>query len=1215
MKTNKSVIRATYDNALAKKGQEKRLWGDIKTSVSASWNGKSLSLSLVSNEAKEYTIAVGSYEKTLCTSGTETGLVIDIADANIAFRDGGQTFPISIVATADEKSAYFNGKFMLCDEDTVFTLNKENTKNLLDSIKRRAVINPEMDPEVTDFGVAEYDNGFQIYDRFNENSPNFPHTVIDLESSGIDAMKGFDLDGRNMSINMSVCIDSFPIMDYMTVRGVESAYGLSFILCGKDGERAPFFGFQRNNSGMYMYVNGGNPQLTHLSDKIDLSVPFDLSVSVDSDNKTSIMVNGETVMKTATPNIKRESFGSRSLHVRWSRSRYAPKDHGDDLDVKITDLCVCENNTLTVTESFSIKNDLFGGSLKELGGNVYLAPSSFKAPEKLTNDKYGLDIPLTYSANSDLLSISNEEGIFALPELKTEPVTLSVTCDLFSEAINIIVPKNDTTPKTTFAIPRDLDPFAENTQRIDGVFNLASDFASVVKDMGEKTRIYGVVLKTGTYDVSLVNKNHLAVFISDDGKNYDYVREYSLLTKENTAYIYNLDVEARYIKIHSTTNGLSDTGCFIGCSEEMIDIITEASPLLAKGNFANKTTYTVENNEDKEVFDKIIKLSFDEMRICSCDLKPDKSDIRFYQDGKWLPHFFDGKKFYVRVLKLAPKSTSQIEIFFGNENAESVSDGNETFEIKYGLKHARRNYEKGWFNSVATMPNGDLLRIVDLPSGEGKRSLAAYRSTNGGLSWSDYEIIPGTDMIRQGGGFLVDKKNEKVFYFSYHFNENVPRPEKRCKYKIFVSEDNGYTWSGPMEPIGNALPVPDWSLSYSDGITLSCEDGDGPNVDYVFTTGACLDIMTSSYSSSAIYSRDGGKTWIFSDSRVNYEPEDVSSRIAFEGGCSEETVWEQKDGTLIMYSRCQIDEIVHFAVSYSHDHGVTWGDVRLSNIYTCNTQPIISPLGKIPVFLWGGNNSLGGRTYLRYPLNMAVSTDDAESFHDLIDASLQTCVATVNTGIGALIHTNPDLTFGTYHGEDTAYIVSTRHQMYILDAKNYLSKTRGAFDSFESGATAEGWLDTMFDSIPTTEIGVTHGKKAMLLTSGRSVTRPIHYIEKGEIGFDLYLSKLGDGITFDLQTAFNDKPNSRAVPISIKIDGDGSITSFGKDIGLKLSQGENKLLISFDGNRKTASLALDGELRAIDFVGDDSYISYVTAFIGKDAEFSLDTFFAIREDV
>ncbi|MBO5884077.1 MAG: DUF2341 domain-containing protein [Clostridia bacterium] len=1216
MKTNKTVIRAVYDNSLKKMGQTKHFDGDIEASVYASWNAKKLSLTIISDEAKEYTIELDGYEKTLASKGNATAIVIDTEDTAINFRDGGQVFPIAITASSDKASASLSGVFVLCDEDIIFSLDKKNTRALLGNIQRRAVINPEMDPEITDFGVAEISDGFQIFDRFNENSPNFPHTVIDIESSDIEGFDGFDINGKDMSINMTVCVDSFPSMDYMAVRGTESAYGLSFILCGKNGERAPFFGFQRNNSGMYMYVNGGNPQLTQLSDQIDFSVPFDLRVVIKATNKAIIMINGKTVMKTTVPTIKRESFGSRSLHVRWSRSRYAPQSHADDLDVKITDLCVCEDNTVSVADSFDVMKELFNSGLQKIGNGIYFAPSEFIAPNKLINEKYGLELPLFYSSSSNaLISVSKGKGSFTNPIEKTEFVSLSLICDSFKENINFIVPKKDTAPKTTFAITGDLDPFVNKDERIDGVFNLSDNFASVVKDMGEKTKICGVTLKTATADVGLVNKNHLSVFVSEDGESYEYVREYSLLTKGNTAYIYNLDIDARYVKIHSTTNGLSDTGCFIGCSEEMIDVITANDPLLSEGEFTNKTIYSLENDEEKEVYDKIIKLSFDEMRICACDLKQDKSDIRFFADGKWLPHYFDGEKFYVRVFRLAPKSTTNIEIFYGNEKAESVSDGNETFEIKYGLKHARRNHEAGWFNSVATMPNGDILRIVDLPSGEGKRSLAMYRSKNGGLSWSNYEIIPGTDMIRQGGGFLVDKKNGKVFYFAYHFNENVPRSEKRCKYKIFVSEDNGYTWSGPMEPIGNVRPVPDWSLSYSDGITLSCEDGDGPNVDYVFTTGACLDIMTSAYSSSAIYSKDGGKTWIFSDSRVNYEPEDTSSRIAFEGGCSEETVWEKEDGTLIMYSRCQIDEIVHFAVSYSYDHGITWGNVRLSDIYTCNTQPIISPLDKTPVFLWGGNNSLGGRTYLRYPLNMAVSTDDAESFHDLIDASLQTCVATVNTSIGALLHTNPDLTFGSYRGEDMAYIVSTRHQMYILDPKNYLSKTRGAFDSFESGASAEGWLDTMFDTIPTAEIGATDGKKAMLLNSGKTVTRPLHYIEKGEIGFDLYTSNIGDGFTIDLQTAFNDKPSSISTPISLKVDNEGNISIFGRSLEEKISHGMNKINIFFNGREKTASLTLNGKMLPLDFVSNDAYISYVTVFLGKDAKLSMDTFFAIREDI
>ncbi len=284
MKTNKTVIRAVYDNALAKEGQKKNFSGELKASVYASWNSEKLSLTLISDEASEYTVTLDGYEKTFVASGAVTTHVINMKDTSVAFRDGGQTFPISITASSDKTSSVLSGIFMLCDEDLVFSLDKENTRKLLGNITRRAVINPEMDPDVTDFGVAECENGFQIYDRFNENSPNFPHTVIDVESSDIDRFDGFDRNGKDMSINMTVCIDSFPMMDYMAVRGTESAYGLSFILCGEGGERAPFFGFQRSEAGMYMYVNGGTPQTAYICDHVKLSVPFELSVKIYQNN-------------------------------------------------------------------------------------------------------------------------------------------------------------------------------------------------------------------------------------------------------------------------------------------------------------------------------------------------------------------------------------------------------------------------------------------------------------------------------------------------------------------------------------------------------------------------------------------------------------------------------------------------------------------------------------------------------------------------------------------------------------------------------------------------------------------------------------------------------------------------------------------------------------------------------------------------------------------
>lgn len=124
----------------------------------------------------------------------------------------------------------------------------------------------------------------------------------------------------------------------------------------------------------------------------------------------------------------------------------------------------------------------------------------------------------------------------------------------------------------------------------------------------------------------------------------------------------------------------------------------------------------------------------------------------------------------------------------------------------------------------------------------------------------------------------------------------------------------------------------------------------------MLTCGVMTNTSTASFNTSSIYLKDGGKTWIHSDSYIKLADADGKG---FEGGLSEEGVIELKDGTLMVHVRCQIEGYDHFAISYSKDKGVTWsvvGTDDFSSFYTPNTQPITEFLNGVPIMMWGGNN-------------------------------------------------------------------------------------------------------------------------------------------------------------------------------------------------------------------------------------------------------------------
>ena len=1230
MNNDKMILRAVYDEKLVKTGYPRHFGENDAILVGASWNKDAVALTLTSEKAVSYKIDLGGAEKEVAAAKGTVVCNITTADG-VEIFDGSQLLPISITAGSDS----FRVQLMLCDYDMIFVPTAENIKELVDSTKVEAAINPEMDPAVTDLGACVIENGFNVHDRHNKTSPNYPHTNVDMRLCGIDALSDRN---RDICVDMVLNVKSFPEMDYKTVRNFNASYGLGFFLSAADGEDSIYFGFQRNASGLYFFAVGASREITPLD--IPLGVPTSFTLKWGAAGDLVVYVNGAVAASLRIGKQKRPALAPNSLSVAWKRSRYIPACDGDSLDVDICDLNIYSDETLSVSEKFDAKDIFSEDTGAPICGSIYKAPVALVIDKPVVNEKYGTSVPFALiSSNEELLT---KDGKFVSPTDRSRRVEVSIAAPTFERQASFVVSKTDIAPKNTLIALDDRDPFTGKGAPTSALIDLSADFASVIYDMGETAKVNRVSLRSAIGSVGVINKNNFGLFVSNDNENYDYVNNFSILTKDDTVYFYNFNVNARYIKIHTTTNGLGDIGKVAGYSEEMIKAYWCDAPLLAEGSFEKSTTFVVENDKNDTVYDKIVRLTLSDMGICECDLKADKSDIRFTAKGAYLPHYFDGTKFYVRVLNLDPSEKLTVTVLYKNEKALSVSDGHEALEVQYGMKHGRHNNEAGWFNSVATMPNGDLLRIVDLPAPDGKRQLAMYRSKNCGLTWSPYEIIPGTDMIMQCGGFIVDKKNNKVFFFAYDFNLFINgkwthgEEGRFCKYHIFLSEDSGYTWSY----VGTPENAPAYAISYSNGITLKDADGDGPNVDYVFTTGIMVDLDSMAFSTGGMYSKDGGKTWRFSDTVANFT--DGDNNFA-EGGLSEETLWEKEDGTLVFYARCQLETCVHFAKSYSYDHGVTWSNITddsFSNIYTPNTQPIIEKLDEKPVFMWGGNNSLGGKTYLRYPLNLARSYDDGENFEDIIDVSLRTNVATLNRDNGTSLHTNPDLTFGKYRGVDMAYIVSSVHQLYVLDAKAHIEKTKGAYDSFESGGEAEGWYAAQVGSLFTTDMGATDGSRALLLQKYTAISRAIHYIREGEISFDLYASEFGEGLGIELQSAFNDRedksvsvskpqttfndPNkkydvpeiveSKSTAIHFTVDANGNILDCGRETGLSLVKGNNHICLTFNGKARTAELTVNGKTAPVFFAGNDGYVSYVTIFPRKESCFSLDKFIAIKDN-
>ena len=1219
------------------------------------WNAETLTVLAKTKNAESVSIKLGDYEETFDGIGESAMLSVPFAKTGILPQDIGQLIPLTVTISGGSDSAVFDGFAKLSDHKVSFVSDCTDL-----SVFKSKVTANGMNLKTTSAGAELVDGGIRLYDLFDSgNGVANTNNLLSIEGiTDLDAAaEGYDA----YVLEADICIKAMPVLP-LGFTSNKSAYGLYFNMNKSSTANSPLFAIVNTDGGLvvvcvgdtadyYSYASIGK----NIGDKFHLSATWSGSTLV-------IEVDGIRVAAFENCEGKRAAFKKQSINIATLRSDAIPTAD-DDIDVVLSSIYFACDQSEPLLEMVT-DSSIFGGrTVPKIDEYIRAAAKpQLKFTENVTSEKYGISAKIYWV--SDNTEVISNTGVVTSPTGSGEfvPVTAYIAMNnaIVGEKVFEFFSPGANADKYVTVVEGEEDPFTSVKLRPrDTVYAFDNGQNTLVFDMGKVGKVNKITLSS-VKNIGLVNKNFISVYYSDDNVSYEMIDDFSVYQNGHNAYIYNFDVNARYIKVHLTEGSSSKTTkTIINSLQKLLFVEYTEAPLLSTGSFSGEKTVKVENKTNEVEYDKIVALTLKDIGINVTDLKEDMSDIRFMLDGLCLPHYFDGEKFNVRVFEIAANSSVQIKVLYGNKDAQSVENGEETFEIKYGTIQAKRQ-GSGWQNSIATMPNGDVVKIIQLKSNEanvctneGNGSatnhvqLAQFRSTNGGLSWTPVERISGTSHIQQGGGFIVDdgvhssngkvrdeSGEQKVFYFAYDFNLKQDGKWTHggdnsgkywwCKYYIYESTDNGKTWS----LVGSPTNAPEYAISYSDGIVLSTADGEGPNVDYVFTTGAMRDEDNDKYtdegfSTTAIYSKDGGKTWIFSDSRINYTGF-VGAANNIENGMSEEAVWEQDDGTLVFYARCQLKEIIHFAMSYSTNGGVTWSEIDdsdFSNVYTTNTQPIIETFDGNPILMWGGNHSLGGATYQRFPWNLAISYDDAETFVDIINGSFGTYIDTLDPAVGQMLHTNPDLTFYEYKGRIGLYMVS-QDSLRVLNADEFLYKTKGAYDSFEDTALAEGW-QLVYGSVGTAAVGATRGEKALVVNGNTAASRSLHYIEKGTVSFDYFVSNPGH-VTFELQTAFNNKPldeaTNKTAPVSIFTDADGNLyyhknggKTSGTLEGLKLVEGQNSISIDFDGNTKTVKVTVNGKTASMEWDTNDNYISYFTVFTKHGAQAAIDEFRAVRE--
>lgn len=208
--------------------------------------------------------------------------------------------------------------------------------------------------------------------------------------------------------------------------------------------------------------------------------------------------------------------------------------------------------------------------------------------------------------------------------------------------------------------------------------------------------------------------------------------------------------------------------------------------------------------------------------------------------------------------------------------------------------------------AIVTAPNGDLLAAIDervSSCGDLKWNkdinIVMRRSKDNGDSWSEIETIVDYPLGESASdpSMIVDKITGEIFlFFNYMELEN----EKDIYYlKVTKSEDNGQTWSSPMD-ITSRISKQDWHNDFK-----FITSGRGIQT----SSGKLLHTLVNLKNGLFLFGSDNhGESWFLIDTPI--KPGDESKVV------------ELVDGTWMINSRVnrQGFRFVHI----SKDEGLTW---------------------------------------------------------------------------------------------------------------------------------------------------------------------------------------------------------------------------------------------------------------------------------------------------
>ena len=1069
----------------------------------------------------------------------------------------------------------------------------------------------------------------------------------DLAGNEIHQMfKALDFDGAAYTLEVDVTFQSLPAI------GASLGWrGLCFEL--REPKLQSRFNFRDDGNGKVIMdiLYGGNGVVSH-DTGIKIGERAVVRIEVDKNEVPVLYVNGKEVVKYPAQNRTtftiNDSYPMPRLIIQAVNYNRIPDSAGNlnEVNVQLHDMLFFQP-TLADTQS---RLDM---ALSQLTEKIILGKNT--GADSITT---ALNLPARVAV-SDALSypvtwtLCNPDGTPAkvidlatgktTPNATTSMVVLTATISegaYKAERSFQLQIKGAQANKNVYFLPGDDAPAtgAIGKPAVDEFVLFDTNHNSVVLDQGSAKRFNRVTLYDSD-EVSRVSQNDLGVFISNDGKNYTKVTGWLLHQSGKVYTLYNLDETARYVKVHSYQDGLNDEGdptqfdpSFQNNVADLIRVEYSDSQLGAKGKFAHTGTYTVSNVTDKELWDEIVYITLEQLGAKAGQYRSDCADFRFAVDGVQQPHWYDGEGgFYVRVLKVPAKGSATVTAQWGNVTAADVSDREAVFEAVYGNASLIDLTEKtDLVNSgrAFTFPDGSVVAVSRNDDSE----LTAVFSYDGGRTFTPVgvDLIPDNHYANTSGygSFIWDPNSGtkgRLILMAYMPKSATSNGYEKadCRFVMLYTDDYGKTWSEPrVLSDAAAKPATDndiviqnskgrfYQLSYCDGLTLKDADGDGPNVDYVLSHSYFRPDGT--FSGCALFSKDGGKNWIASEGEITME-----TTIAHENGISETAFAQLDDGSLYIVARAQATGNLYFYESWSYDYGNTWTTAKPSPVISTNTSPVFLPYGSDRLLMWAGHNTLSATSRRRFPLTLAISSDNYASYDRSLDLTLGTSFDTLDDGIERI--TQPSLSVSPDGNEAFACWTNLRQSSSVgilfEEFDEMIYRTKGAYDAFESTSIkGEGWLHGDHTTITgevfaagradVTDEQANSGSQSMKLVDDSNVSRPAYVLrqipsmQKGTIGISLMVpSDNTTDYAFEIKHAYNYTWGEFTVAgFAVKPDGTVYLCD-GKDtvVGKVAPNSWNDYAIEFDmlGSKKGTLYINDKETATFDLIILDNRVTVV----------------------